>query len=55
MPFDYLRLPLSTVLGYLMFGEIMEINTIIGSTIIVFASLYLIYSERKKPVYTITH
>jgi drug/metabolite transporter (DMT)-like permease len=48
MPFDYFRLPISAIFGYIMFGEVMALNTIIGSTIIILAGLYLIRHEHKK-------
>lgn len=48
MPMDYFRLPLSLVLGYLMFDEVMAWNTMVGSAIIITGGLFLIYHEHKK-------
>ena len=45
MPIDYIRLPITAILGYMFFGEVLDNNTIIGSLIIVASSLYLIKKE----------
>jgi drug/metabolite transporter (DMT)-like permease len=48
MPFDYFRLPLSTALGYIMFGEVMTTTTILGSILIISGGFYLIHHEHRK-------
>jgi drug/metabolite transporter (DMT)-like permease len=41
IPFDYTRLVFSVILGYTLFGEVVGINTMIGTAIILLSSIYL--------------
>jgi len=47
MPFDFSGMIFSAVLSFFVFGEIIKINTLIGSVIVFISSLYLIYFESK--------
>jgi drug/metabolite transporter (DMT)-like permease len=55
MPFDYFRLPLTSLTSYLMFQEVMSLDTLIGSIIIISGGFYLVYHERKKHYYAMHH
>lgn len=48
MPFDYFRLPISIMISYYGFGEVMTFSTVIGSLIIIGGGIYLIHHEHKK-------
>ena len=48
MPIDFSGMIFTAILSYLVFGEIIKINTLIGSIIVFVSSLYLIYQESKK-------
>jgi len=45
IPFDYLRLPLVAVLGYLFFSETMDIYSWLGAAIIIGSSIYIAHRE----------
>ena len=45
-PFIYTQLVLAIMLGYLVFGDVPQRWTIIGSAIVVASGLYLLYRER---------
>lgn len=45
LPFDYMRLLFAAGLGYLFFAEVMTIHTLIGSTIIMASSIYIVHRE----------
>ena len=47
-PFIYTQLALVIMLGYLVFGDVPQRWTIIGSTIVVASGLYLLYRERMR-------
>lgn len=44
-PFDYSRLLFATVLGFVLFGDLPSIWTVIGATIIAASTLYITYRE----------
>jgi drug/metabolite transporter (DMT)-like permease len=46
-PFRYVMLVWVTIYGYLMFGEIPRIETIMGATIVIGAGLYIFHRERQ--------
>ena len=48
MPFDYLRIVYSFVLGMVWFAEVPGIWSFAGAAVIVGASLYLLRTERRK-------
>ncbi|MBV8392376.1 MAG: EamA/RhaT family transporter, partial [Alphaproteobacteria bacterium] len=43
--FDYLRLPFSIFVGWLIWGEMPEIWTYIGAAIVIASALYIAYRE----------
>ena len=45
MPFDYARLPFTALVGYLAFGQVVDIWTWIGGGIIAVAGLYIAHRE----------
>lgn len=45
MPFDYLRLPLVAVLGWILFGELMDGWSWVGAGVITAATLYIAHRE----------
>jgi drug/metabolite transporter (DMT)-like permease len=45
MPFDYIRIVYSFIIGIIWFGEIPGLWSYLGSAIIVLSSLYLIRTE----------
>jgi len=45
---DYVRLLYATLLGWLFFSELPGVNTWIGASIIVVASVYTVYRERRR-------
>jgi len=45
LPFDFLRLPVVAVIGYVAFGEVLDIWTGIGATIIIASSVYIAHRE----------
>lgn len=47
-PIDFSGMIFTAILSYLVFGEIIKTNTLIGSIIVFVSSLYLIYQESKK-------
>ena len=47
-PFRYTALLWAIVLGFLFFSEIPKLTTIFGGLIIIFAGIYLVYSEKNK-------
>ena len=49
MPFDFLKLVWAVLIGYLIFSEVPQVNTWIGSIIIFSSTLYVAYRERKIP------
>ena len=48
-PFDFARLPFAAMLAYVLFGEMSDIWTWVGATIIFFAGSFVLRRERKKP------
>lgn len=46
-PFDYLRMPLSVLMGFLVFAELPTIWTLVGTLIIAASGLYIAYREAK--------
>lgn len=46
-PFDYTSLIFSVLIGYFIFAEIPNINTLIGGVIVVAAGIFIIYRERQ--------
>jgi drug/metabolite transporter (DMT)-like permease len=49
MPFDFLRLPLIGVVGYVLYGEAVGLGLIVGAALIIGANSLNIYTERPKP------
>ena len=47
MPFDFSGMIFTAILSYIVFFEIIKLNTLIGSIIVFGSSLYLIYHESK--------
>lgn len=47
LPFDYTRLPFIALVGWVAFGETVEIITWIGASLIVGSALYVVYRERQ--------
>ena len=47
-PFNYSKLVWVSILGYLVFDDLPSLETLIGSTIISFAGLYVLYREGKQ-------
>ena len=47
MPFDFSRLIFSSLFAFFLFGEVLNIWVFIGSSIIVYGTLFVVYSERK--------
>ena len=45
IPYDYLRLPLVAIVGYLFFGEAMDAISWLGAAIIVGSSIYIAHRE----------
>ena len=45
---DYTRLIFSTMLGYSLFGEIIGLNTLLGTAIILASSIYLATTRKKE-------
>ena len=48
MPFDFSGMIFTAIIAYICFGEIIMINTLIGSIIIVTSSLYIVKRELLK-------
>jgi len=48
-PFNYSKLIWVTIMGYLVFGDLPGFDTLIGSSIIVAAGLYVLYREGRRP------
>jgi len=48
MPFDFSRLVFSSIFAYIVFGETLNIWVAFGSGIIVYSTLFVVYSERKR-------
>ena len=46
-PFDFVRLPLAALLGYLVFGEIIDLWSGWGTVVIIGASLYIAHREAR--------
>ncbi|WP_435528338.1 DMT family transporter [Mesorhizobium shangrilense] len=46
-PFEYTSMILGVVVGYLVFGDVASINTLIGGVIVVAAGLFIIWRERQ--------
>ena len=44
-PFDFVRLPLATLLGYFVFSEIIDLWSGGGTVVIIGASLYIAHRE----------
>lgn len=47
MPFDFSGMVFTAILTYIIFGQIITLNTLVGSIIVFLSSLYLIYHEGK--------
>lgn len=48
MPFDFSRLIFSSIFAFMVFNETLDIWTFIGSSVIVYGVLFVVYSERKR-------
>ena len=46
-PFDFLRLPIAAILGFVIFSEVPDLMTILGMTIIIAASVYIARRETR--------
>ncbi len=46
-PFDFIRLPIAAMFGYLLFSEIPTLETLLGALIIAGSSIYIGYRESK--------
>ncbi len=46
-PFDFIRLPIAAMFGYLLFAEIPTLETLLGALIIAGSSIYIGYRESK--------
>jgi drug/metabolite transporter (DMT)-like permease len=46
-PFEYASLILGIIVGYLAFGDVPTIHTLIGGTIVVAAGMFIIWRERR--------
>ena len=51
-PFRYVALIWAGVLGFLMFGEVPDVWTIAGGSLIVLAGIYLVHRETRRPIRT---
>jgi drug/metabolite transporter (DMT)-like permease len=47
MPFDFTRLPLAAAMAYPLFGQLPDLWTILGATVIFAATLYVALRERQ--------
>ena len=47
-PFNYAKLLWAVALGYLVFGDVPQMNVIAGSVVIVSSGLYVLYRERER-------
>jgi drug/metabolite transporter (DMT)-like permease len=47
-PFAYLQLVFASAIGLTIFGEVMELNVMLGATIVVMAGLFTLWRERQK-------
>ncbi len=47
-PFNYAKLLWAVALGYLVFGDVPQLNVIAGSVVIVASGLYVLYRERSR-------
>jgi len=47
VPYDYFRMVFSSFMGYLVFDQMINLNTILGSIIVFSSSLFLAYHSRK--------
>jgi drug/metabolite transporter (DMT)-like permease len=47
MPFDFTRLVFTAILAYLVFGEVMDDNTVLGALIIVASTVYIAHRETR--------
>ena len=45
-PFNYAKLLWAVALGFLVFGEVPQLNVVVGSVVIVASGLYVLYRER---------
>ncbi|ETO22058.1 integral membrane protein [Reticulomyxa filosa] len=48
IPFDFTRLIFGSMIAYIMFGEILQLNTLIGSIMILIAGYLVAYMELKR-------
>ena len=46
-PMDYIRLVFATLIGFLIFAEIPDLETTIGAVIIIATSLYTVRAEKR--------
>jgi drug/metabolite transporter (DMT)-like permease len=46
-PFDFIRLPIAAMFGYMLFAEIPTLETLLGALIIAGSSIYIAYRESK--------
>jgi drug/metabolite transporter (DMT)-like permease len=47
-PFAYLQLVFASAIGLTIFGEVMELNVMLGASIVVMAGLFTLWRERQK-------
>jgi drug/metabolite transporter (DMT)-like permease len=45
LPFEYLRLPLVALIGYLAFGEVIDVWSWLGAAVIIASTLYTAHRE----------
>lgn len=46
-PVDFCRLPIAAIMGYVLFAELPDLGTVAGATIIIGATLYIGFRERR--------
>jgi drug/metabolite transporter (DMT)-like permease len=46
-PFEYTSMILGVVVGYLVFGDVTSLNTLVGGVIVVAAGIFIIWRERQ--------
>jgi drug/metabolite transporter (DMT)-like permease len=52
-PFNYSKLIWVVILGYLVFGDLPGIDTLLGSAVIAVAGIYVLYREGREPAVTL--
>jgi drug/metabolite transporter (DMT)-like permease len=49
-PLEYTQLVWGVILGYFIFGDILDVHTVTGATLIMLSGVFLVFSERKTTV-----